>query len=70
MLDVPDWVWRFLIGVWHIDLDLNMVMILAWIIPEVLISTVEAENRSVSLSLYFPCPCGAGAGAVWVRVRC
>ena len=44
MLEVPDWIWWFLIGVWHLDLDLNMVRNLAWIIPEVLISTVEAQN--------------------------
>ena len=29
--------WRFVTGVWHLDLDLDMVRNLAWIFPEVLI---------------------------------
>ena len=41
--------WRFLTGVWHLDLDLDMVRNLAWIIPEVFITlrSVEAQIQSV-----------------------
>ena len=40
--------WRFLTGVWHLDLDLDMVRNLAWIFPEVLITlrSVEAQMQT------------------------
>merc|ERR1712112_806882 len=36
--------WRFLTGVWHLDLDLDMVKNLAWIFPEVLITLRSVED--------------------------
>ena len=46
MLEVPDWGW-------HLDLDLDMVINLAWIIPEVFITlrSVKAQIQSVKFSL-------------------
>ena len=48
--------WRFLTGVWHLDLDLDMVRNLAWIFPEVLISLRLGEGKievSVKAQLSF-----------------
>ena len=41
--------WRFLTGVWHSDIDLDIVLNLAWIFPEVLITlrSVKAQIQSV-----------------------
>ena len=41
--------WRFLTGVWHLDLNMNMVRILTWIFPKVLITlrSVEAQIQLV-----------------------
>ena len=40
--------WRFLSGVLHLDLDLDMVWNLAWIFPEVFITlrSVEAQMQT------------------------
>merc|ERR1711954_615366 len=40
--------WRFLTGVLHLDLDLDMVRNLAWIFPKVLITlrSVEAQMQT------------------------
>ena len=45
---------RFLTEVCHLDLDLDMVRNLAWIIPEVLITlrSVEAQIQSVYLEQF------------------
>ena len=41
--------WRFLTGVWHLDLDWDRVRNLAWIFPEVFITlrSVKAQIQSV-----------------------
>ena len=56
VLDVLIWgfggYWRFLTGVWNLDLDLDMVKNLAWIFSEVLIMlrSVKAQIQGVSKS--------------------
>ena len=44
--------WRFLTGVWHQDLDLDMVKNLAWVLPEVLkmFRSVKVQIQSLSMT--------------------
>ena len=41
--------WTFVAGIWHHDLDLDMVRNLAWIFPEVLITLISVEAQMLTV---------------------